>query len=230
MPYVEKADRQRLDAYITAEAEDIVRRLSGKSGGSSGGQQDRDLCELYKHDLIEMAEAVIGRERGMDEPPLTPAQRLGQQLFDVAKRKGGSIRVDWLGNLNYVVTRLIQIVPRMLVTKDMRESEFTHALYLLTSSAIEQTALEIRTRRLPPNIEWVLDGLVGVLFDIKDEYKRRVDIAYEAVRIKSLGDSYDTPFRTEVVEVTSGNGNKGYQEIMMDFRGVTQKKSEDKSV
>jgi hypothetical protein len=215
MPYVEKHDRRKLDAYISEVADDVAKQMSEKSK-MPPAQQYAELGMVYKKTILETANAIVDKESGKEAMPRTPAQRLGHQIFDVAKRKGGSIRVDWLGNLNYTTTRLIQMVPHIMVTKHGWQTEFSEPLYLMTAGAIEQCALEIRTRYVPPNIEWVIDGLVGVLFDITDEYKRRVNIAYQAVQIKKLGDSFDAPFRTEVVERDIA-GNKGYQEVMKDY-------------
>jgi hypothetical protein len=223
MPYVEKHDRRKLEAYISSLAEDIGKQLSSKAGLTIAQQQE-ELGVLYKSKLLEVADALIDKESGRDAMPRTAAQRLGHQIFDVAKRKGGSIRVDWLGNLNYTTTRLIQQVPRIMIANHGWKEEFGYPLYALTAGAIEQCALEIRTRYVPGNIEWVLDGLVGVFFDISDEYKRRVNIAYEAVQIKEKGDAFDAPFRTEVIEVKTADGRSGYQEIMRDFSGSAQKR------
>ncbi|MGC8516874.1 MAG: DUF6899 family protein, partial [Candidatus Acidifodinimicrobium sp.] len=67
--------------------------------------------------------------------------------------------------------------------------------------------------------DWIFDGIVGVLEDIKDEYKRRVNTAYEAVQIKKSGDCYDTPYHTELIDIKDSNGNIiGWQEVMKDYR------------
>ena len=67
--------------------------------------------------------------------------------------------------------------------------------------------------------DWIFDGFVGVLEDVKDEYKRRVNTAYEAVQIKKSGDCYDTPYHTELVDVKDKDGNVvGWQEVMKDYR------------
>ena len=66
--------------------------------------------------------------------------------------------------------------------------------------------------------DWITDALVGVLIDVKDEYKRRVNTAYEAIQIKKSGDCYDTRYRTQVVDVTDDTGKvMGYEEIMKDY-------------
>ncbi len=225
MPYVEKHDRAKLEAYITDLAEDMAKRLAS----SKAANREAELGAMYKAALLETADAIIARESGKDTMPRTPAQRMGTNLWEVAKRKGGSIKVDWLGNLNYCVTRLIQMVPHAMAERHGWKAEFNSTIYLVTSGALEQSALEVRTRYVPPNIEWVLDGLVGVLFDIEDEYKRRVDTAYQAVRVSEVGDVYDAPFRTKVVATKGAGGSDGFQEIMMDYSSPQGKKAPAKS-
>lgn len=63
--------------------------------------------------------------------------------------------------------------------------------------------------------DYIGNGLCGVFIDIKDEYKRRVNTAYEAAQILKSGDCYDRiTFRTQLVPVTV-NGVEGYQEVML---------------
>ncbi len=232
MSYVEKAEREKLDSYINDLAEDIAMKLSWKPNklGKKTAQQEEDISGLYKQAIIGIADTIIDRESGKSAAPSTPAQKLGQRIFEVAKEANGGSQMGWFGGFNYSVTRLIQIVPHIMVVNLEWQAEFRYFLYALTAGAIEQSALDIRAKKVPANVEWAVNGLVGTLFDVKDEYKRRVNISYEAIQIKKSGDCYDVPFRTEVVDVKDPEGNKGFQEIMMDFRGITQKKSEDKSI
>ncbi len=230
MSYVEKTERDGLDPYINGLAEDIAKDLSGKPNkqGKRTAQQEEDVSGLYKQAILQVADTIIEIEGGKSVSAETPAQKLGQQILEAAKKSSDGL--GWFGGFNYSITRLIQAVPHIMVVNLEWQAEFRYFLYALTAGAIEQSAIEIRTRQVPANLEWVVNGLVGTLFDVKDEYKRRVNISYEAIQIKKSGDCYDVPFRTEVVEVKDPDGNKGYQEIMMDYRGITQKKSEDKSV
>ncbi len=46
---------------------------------------------------------------------------------------------------------------------------------------------------------WVYAAFVGALEDVKDEYKRRANTAYEAAQIRKSEDCYDTPYHTELV-------------------------------
>lgn len=232
MPYIEKPERDELDASIGELAQDIAKRLSSKPNkqGKRVNQQEEDISGLYKQAILEVADTIIGLEEGKTSVASTPAQRLGQKIFEAGKGAGEGGQAEWLGRFNYSITRLIQDVPHIMVVNLEWQAEFRYFLYALTAGALEQSALDIRSRKVSGNREWVINGLVGSLFDVKDEYKRRVNTSYEAIQIKKSGDCYDVPFRTEIVEVKDPEGNKGYQEIMMDYRGITQKKSEDKSV
>ena len=59
-------------------------------------------------------------------------------------------------------------------------------------------------------------GIGGVFEDVKDEYKRRVNTAYEAAQIVKNGDCYDTPYYTKLIEVIDSDGHHvGYQEVMV---------------
>ena len=63
--------------------------------------------------------------------------------------------------------------------------------------------------------DWVANGLAGVFEDVKDEYKRRVNTAYEAAQILKSGDCYDrVPFHTQLVAATI-NGVDGWVEVML---------------
>ena len=219
MPYVERGEREKLADYINALAVDIVSQLSKGHG--------EDISRLYRAALVEMADALIGAESGAKIPDSTPAQRLASQVYDVARSYG--YKSAWLVDFNYSITRLIQIVPRQMVQNGSWKSEFRYWLYAMTVGAIEQSALDIRAKRVPSGAEWAIDGLFGVLVDIKDEYKRRDNTAYETMQIKKSGDAYDCPFRTELLEIRDKMGFiDGYQEVMKDFgaRTAEQEKGE----
>lgn len=62
------------------------------------------------------------------------------------------------------------------------------------------------------------NGLTGVFEDVKDEYKRRVNTAYEAAQILKSGDCYElAPYRTQLVADTV-DGVAGWQEVMLPRR------------
>lgn len=115
----------------------------------------------------------------------------------------------YLGEFNYAFTRFIQLVPQEKVKRgDWQEKdELRYWLYAETVTALRQAA----------NCTENLDiGVDGVFLDIKDEYKRRVNVAYEAAQILKSGDCYDTPYYTRLVEVVSTFGTPiGHLEIML---------------
>jgi hypothetical protein len=95
----------------------------------------------------------------------------------------------FLGELNYSITRLIQRIPQIMVDREIFKSALRY---------------------------WIYAGIVGVLIDIKDEYKRRVNTSYEAAQIVKSGDCYDTPFYTKLVEIIDQTGKViGHQEVMI---------------
>ena len=62
---------------------------------------------------------------------------------------------------------------------------------------------------------WQGNGLAGVFEDVKDEYKRRVNTAYEAAQIIKSGDCYEaTPYHTRLMPIEH-NGVHGFFEIML---------------
>lgn len=62
------------------------------------------------------------------------------------------------------------------------------------------------------------NALAGVFEDVKDEYKRRVNTAYEAAQILKSGDCYEySPFQTQLVAVNV-DGVAGFQEVMLPRR------------
>lgn len=102
----------------------------------------------------------------------------------------------FLGELNYSITRLIQLIPQIMVDRGIFKTAFRY---------------------------WLYAGIAGVLIDVKDEYKRRVNTAYEAEQIMKSGDCYDTPFHTRLIKIKGKDALtkriiKGYQEIMVSHK------------
>lgn len=210
MPYVSADDRPVLDKAVEALAEDVIARLAAANG-------DTDISVIYRQSFLEIAQTLVSIEGKASPKANTAAARLAAQVFGVAEKYG--YNGAWLGELNYSITRLIQVVPRKMVEKGRWKEELRYWLYAQTAGSLVQSASDLQRLQAPKGREWVLDGLVGVMTDIKDEYKRRVNAAYEAVQIRKSGDVYTAPFRTELVDVTGPDGKvAGWQEIMKDFR------------
>jgi len=217
MPYIPKEDRPSLDEKVNALAEEIASRVISLDTGLDEGI---NISTIYKNTIISLANVLYELKTGVPFVDSEPKELERELAFEI-RDKGA-----WLGGLNYSLTRLIQVVPKKMVEKDKWKGEFRYWLYAQTVGALERSALYIdsigraKTSWGFHEGDWVIDGIVGVLIDVKDEYKRRVNTAYEAVQIKKNGDCYDTPYRTELKEVKDEKGNIiGYQEIMKDFRG-----------
>ncbi|EET89757.1 MAG: hypothetical protein LVQ97_02400 [Candidatus Micrarchaeales archaeon] len=201
MPYIPAEDRPVLDKAVDALSESIVNELVG-------GNDTTDISVLYRHKISEILVNLCSMETGGWPQKLdTPAGKLGEEIFKISEKY--NYKGAWLGELNYALTRLIQEVPKKMVESGRWKEEFRYWIYAQTAGALERSALHWNEISMPPGAKWVADGFVGVLFDVKDEYKRRVNAAYEAFQIRKSGDVYTTPYKTELVE------NKGgFQEIM----------------
>jgi len=116
---------------------------------------------------------------------------LAKALADGIAQVAAGYKYDgaFLGELNYSLTRLIQHLPRSLQQFQGFKDEIRY---------------------------WLYAGIVGVLVDVKDEYKRRVNTAYEAAQIEKSGDCFDTPYYTRLVDVVTENGTKiGTMEVQL---------------
>jgi hypothetical protein len=210
MPYIPAEDRPVLDRAVNALADDIVVKLVSRNG-------DTDISTIYRNAFLEIGNTIISMEMRSGRRHNTPAERLGAEIFKAGEkyRYNGA----WLGELNYSITRLIQAVPRKMVEKSNWKDELRYWLYAQTVGSLVQAVSRFQSINPPARKEWVIDGIVGVLVDIKDEYKRRVNTAYEAVQIKKSGDVYTTPFMTELIDIKNSKGEVvGWQEVMKDRR------------
>jgi len=211
MPYIAREDRPALDGRVAALAGEVAARLTKKNGDTDVSCEYRKVFRRIAVALGELESGTRPRRKGAPE-------QLAVEIFDGAKKH--KQRGAWLGNLNYSVTRLIQVVPTVMVRRRAWKEKFRYWLYAQTVGALERAAMDCHAKGTD---DWFYDGLVGVFVDVKDEYKRRVNAAYEAVQIMKSGDCYDTPYRTEVIEVRNKAGVlEGYRETMKDYRGAVR--------
>jgi hypothetical protein len=209
MPYIAAEDRQHLDAAVDALADEVASKLSEEANG------DTEISVCYKRAFLVVARKLGSLQKGEKQPARSGAEELAFEIFAGAEKHG--YRGAWIGGFDYALTRLIQRVPVKMVEKNVWKEEFRFWVYAQTAGALERTAMRIHSEG--GDDDWVTDSLVAVLTDVKDEYKRRVNSAYEAIQIRESGDCYTTPYRTEVVEVKDDmNKVIGYTEIMKDFR------------
>jgi len=203
MPYISADERPAIDKRVEVLAKELAAKLRLKNG-------ETDLSVCYREAFDALGKAVRSLEAGRAVKAGGAAERLAAEIFS----KNAKEPTAWLGRLNYALTRLIQKVPKEMVAAGSWKDEFRYWVYATTVGALERAALAADRAGGRAS-----DGLVGVFVDVKDEYKRRVNSAYEAVQITKSGDCYTTPYRTELTEVRDSRGKlTGYQEVMKDFR------------
>lgn len=201
MPYVPSRktkppaeDREVIDAAVEKIALTASERITN----------NLSLIEIYRSVFIETARALYHLLRG-EPSPMGPEKDLAQAICDVSAKYG--YEGAYLGEVNYAFTRFIQRVPQIKVKSGAWAQELRYWLYAATVEALTSAASETHL--------WSI-GVSGVFEDIKDEYKRRVNTAYEAEQIMKSGDCYDGPYYTRLVEVVDHMGKHiGYQEVML---------------
>lgn len=208
MPYIPKEDRPAIDVKVEILADNIVNYAM---------MYPLAFAEEYEIAMIRICKRLIDLElySNFTECVKRAEEETADAIFNTAKKYG--YRGAWLGGLNYALTRLVQVVPQKMVAKGVWKQPLKYWIYVLTAGAIDCAAIELKlqSKNLGPEVKnWTLTGVIGVLFDVKDEYKRRVNTAYEAEQIIKNGDCYDTPFKTVLVPAEI-NGVKGYQEVMV---------------
>lgn len=206
MPYVpskktdgKSTDRETLDAVIERLANDAITKIS----------TNFSLITIYKSIFIRVANFLHSLNYGYGIDEISAKENieanLAQAIYDIGAKYG--YQGAFLGELNYAITRFIQRVPQLKVQNGSWTQELCYWLYAATVEALTCASYEARAFNI---------GVSGVFEDIKDEYKRRVNTAYEAEQIIKSGDCYDTPYYTKVVNVSDSDGNAvGYMEIML---------------
>ncbi len=209
MPYVpskktdgESTDREILDQAIESLAGELALRIAN----------NLSLIAEYKCAFNEVAtelrQLLLGEQRSCYKHPEAP---LAYAIFQVGAKY--NYEGAYLGELNYAITRLIQRVPQLKVQNGTWQQEFRYWLYAATVEALVWASHETRDLGI---------GVSGVFEDIKDEYKRRVNAAYEAEQILKSGDCYDTSYYSRLVEVIDDAGILiGHQEIMLKRSDAT---------
>ncbi|PJE50760.1 MAG: hypothetical protein COV29_03450 [Candidatus Yanofskybacteria bacterium CG10_big_fil_rev_8_21_14_0_10_36_16] len=199
MPYVEQPDRAPIFKALGPVVRNAVQDIKVNS----------DLFEVYVKTLVQLDEELEGLVKGLYLPESPEHHgavfRLAKAIFEVSLRH----KYDgaYLGELNYAVTQFIQLVPRKKVEIGDWNEEFRYWIYARTVSALNCVAHVLAGRAREA---------CGVFEDVKDEYKRRVNSAYEAVQIIKNGDCFDTPYYTRLIEVVDNRGDHvGYQEVML---------------
>lgn len=208
MPYIpsrktngKSTDREVLDAAVNVLAEELASKVTN----------NLHLIKVYESIFYNISWALqrlfIGKQDMASGTTrfITCCNVVALHIYEIGKRY--DYEGAFLGELNYAVTRLIQRVPQIMVEKGVWKDELRYWLYAATVEALTYTAYRAGDSGM---------GISGVFEDIKDEYKRRVNVSYEAWQILKSGDCYDTPYYTRLVKVVDEDGNLiGYQEVML---------------
>lgn len=195
MPYIPEKDRPIVDAAVDKVASVAVAVVTS----------NKRLKYFYELVFADVANIVA-----YSNPYQDKSSRYIHALADTIRILGHKYGYDGaeLGILNYAITRLIQVVPQKLVGSGVWEhkNELRYWIYAYTVDALIKTSIIFAGH----------EGVGGVFEDVKDEYKRRVNTAYEAAQIIKSGDCYDTPYHTRLVEIYDASGKLiGYQELMI---------------
>lgn len=219
MPYVpsEKTDgksddRIRIDKAVEALAIEIVELTKGDV---------RKLSRIYIEELQHIGRDLASQEK--DTVDTLCEGTVAHVVFDV----GAKYNYDgaWFGELNYAITRLIQVVPRIATEKGFYSSELRYWLYATTAGVLKNVSdyFSNQVDNADENNQWIYIGLTGIFIDILHEYKRRVNTSYEAAQIIKSGDCYTTPYLTQLAEIVSEDGKVvGHIEVMLkreDYNG-----------
>ena len=201
MPYVpsEKTDGKSQDrVVIDAQVELLARDLAISTPNNF------DVLTAYKTFFALLAAQLHDAQR---YPGDAPSNGVANAIWQEGKKYGYD--GAFLGEMNYALTRLIQRVPQIKVELGQwpEKNELRYWLYDVTIAALTYAA-----------VHFVYDeyGIGSIFEDVKDEYKRRVNTAYEAAQILKSGDCYDTPYYTRLIEVVDEEGQLiGHQEVML---------------
>jgi len=202
MPYIPPNNRPVIDKTVDALADQLANDMCKH-------HHTAELSVYYRTVFHEITDFISATEKGASLNAATPAQSVAQSIIETAK--GYNLKGGWTGELNYAITMLIQLVPYKLYKKKEWEEPLRYWIYAETVGALTRTAYDIHSKT---KNDYIGNGLCGVFEDIKDEYKRRVNTAYEAAQIRKSGDCFDyVPFKTQLVPFKVEN-TEGYIEIM----------------
>jgi len=203
MPYIPAKNRPGIDECVNELAEEMATAMIK-------ARETAEIGARYRTAFLAIAKFIARSECGHKPGAKNSAGRLAQTILATAADYG--IQGGWTGELNYAITMLIQKVPYFMHRKGVWSEPLRYWIYAETVGALTRTAYDLHKTM---KNDYIGNGLAGVFEDIKDEYKRRVNTAYEAAQIRKSGDCYDfVPFRTALVPVKVGE-MEGWQEVML---------------
>ena len=203
MPYIPPQNRPDIDEKVDVLAEQISVDLISEG-------HTAEISVRYRKVFMEIANFISSIERDINTSPDNAVAELAATIVDkaTAYNQVGA----WTGELNYAITMLIQMVPYKMHKKGIWSEALRYWLYAQTVGALTRTAYDLHIKM---DNDYVGNGLAGVFEDIKDEYKRRVNIPYEAAQINKSGDCFDhSPYRTKLVPFAVDD-TEGFIEVQL---------------
>lgn len=201
MPYVpsEKTvppaeDRVVLGAVVRPLADEAASRITN----------NMSLVDVYQDIFIKVSKQLNNLLLGKKIKDGLEA-RVAQAIYGLKQKY--DYEGAHLGEFNYAFTMFIQWVPEKKFKDGAWKEEFRYWVYALTVKAL--TYAQISTKNLE-------SGVSGVWEDIKDEYKREMNPAYETAQMIKSGHCYFGPWYNRPIELVDESGRHvGYQEVQL---------------
>lgn len=201
MPYVpsrktDMDDREVIDLAVAKVARYAASKITN----------NLSLIRIYRKIFLDLVYDLSSFLKDMR--PLAESgevKKLAQAIYEVSKKY--EYEGAYLGELNYAITQFIQLVPNYKFEGFVWDQELRYWIYVCTVDVLVWASRKTEDLGI---------GVSGVFVDAKDEYKRRVNAAYEAEQILKNGDCYFASYYTRLVEIVDEEGSLiGHQEIMM---------------
>ena len=201
MPYVpsrktDMDDREVIDLAVAKVARYAASKITN----------NLSLIRIYRKIFLDLVYDLSSFLKDMR--PLAESgevKKLAQAIYEVSKKY--EYEGAYLGELNYAITQFIQLVPNYKFEGFVWDQELRYWIYVCTVDVLVWASRKTEDLGI---------GVSGVFVDAKDEYKRRVNAAYEAEQILKNGDCYFASYYTRLVEIVDEEGKLiGHQEIMM---------------
>jgi hypothetical protein len=129
--------RIKLDPTLNLVAQELSERAAKL------GDIPQKIGQLYFETFYETAELVkqLALDRSFKEDDHHHSSNQGiLSLARAILEAGDQDGSFWAGDLNYAITRIIQLVPKDLVQKKKWDREFRYWTYAVTVGALQRTA------------------------------------------------------------------------------------------
>lgn len=188
MPYIPSEQRPPIDQAVEKLADIIVARKPSNFGLLKLYNQCFEIISRRLHNSIANRTNFFSSS----DPLVIACSNLEASIRGIPTFEG-----EFLGRLNYAITRLIQRVPQLMLSSGQWEQEIRYWVYAITVQALIGTAAQCA----------MSPGGIGAVFeDVKDEYKWRFNRGYEQFQLLLNGDCYNTPFKSKMIKVIDDSG------------------------